>query len=162
MPPRAGPPRVDGVTELHVLYAVVGLAAVALALLSRRLRDLPVSEVLVALVLGVALGPAALGWITLTEGTRDVVLLEGSRVLLAASVMAAALRYPVRSLAAIVRPTALLLLVAMPLAAALAGAAAMLVGLPLALAAVVVGVFALRVASLRFKLHAPGPWRGRS
>lgn len=32
----------------------------------------------------------------------------------------------------------------------------------LALAAVVVGVFALRVASLRFKLHAPGPWRGRS
>jgi len=34
-------------------------------------------------------------------------------------------------------------------------------GSPVALSCVVVGVFALRVLSLRFKLHAPGPWRGR-
>lgn len=33
---------------------------------------------------------------------------------------------------------------------------------PVVLSAVVVGVFALRVLSLRFKLHAPGPWRGRA
>ncbi len=32
---------------------------------------------------------------------------------------------------------------------------------PLVLSAVVLGVFALRVLSLRFRLHAPGPWRGR-
>uniref|UniRef100_UPI0037C05BD9 trimeric intracellular cation channel family protein n=1 Tax=Cellulomonas palmilytica TaxID=2608402 RepID=UPI0037C05BD9 len=32
---------------------------------------------------------------------------------------------------------------------------------PVVLSAVVVGIFALRVLSLRFKLHAPGPWRGR-
>src|SRR5919107_4449888 len=51
--------------------------------------------------------------------------------------MAAALRYPARSLRPIVRAATLLLLVAMPLAAALTGAVAMLVGLPLALAVVV-------------------------
>ena len=32
---------------------------------------------------------------------------------------------------------------------------------PVVLSAVVIGIFALRVLSLRFKLHAPGPWRGR-
>ncbi|WP_268531592.1 trimeric intracellular cation channel family protein [Cellulomonas sp. CW35] len=32
---------------------------------------------------------------------------------------------------------------------------------PVVLSAVVVGIFALRVLSLRFRLHAPGPWRGR-
>jgi len=33
---------------------------------------------------------------------------------------------------------------------------------PLVLSLVVLGIFALRVLSLRFRLHAPGPWRGRS
>lgn len=123
--------------ELNVLYAVLGVAAVLLALASRRARDLPLSEPLVALVLGVLVGPAVLGWLTLTDETRDLVLLEGSRLLLAGSVMAAALRYPVRSLRPILRAAGILLLVAMPLAAVLTGAVAMLAGLPLALAAVV-------------------------
>lgn len=124
-------------TELHVVYAVLGVAAVVLALLSRRLRELPVSEPSVALLLGVAVGPAALGWVVPTEELRDTLLLEGSRLLLAASVMAAALRYPARSLRTVLRPAAILLLVAMPLAAAVTGALALVAGLPVALAAVV-------------------------
>ena len=77
-------------TEVHTLYAALGAAAVVLALVSRRLRDLPLSEPLVALGLGVLLGPAVLGLLVIGDALRDVVLLEGSRLLLAASVMAAA------------------------------------------------------------------------
>lgn len=46
---------------LHLLYAVVGATSVVLALGSARIRELPLSEPLVALVLGVLLGPAVLG-----------------------------------------------------------------------------------------------------
>lgn len=123
--------------ELHVLYAVLGGSALALALVSRRLREVPISEPLVALVLGVLLGPAALGWFVVTPEARELVLLEGSRLLLAASVMAAALRFRARDLRDVVRPVAILLVVAMPLAAVVTGALTLLVGLPLALAAVV-------------------------
>lgn len=123
--------------ELHVLYAVLGATAVALALVSRRLREVPVSEPLVALVLGVVVGPAALGWFVLEPEARDLVLLEGSRLLLAASVMAAALRFRARDLRDVVRPVLILIAVAMPLAAVVTGALTLLVGLPLTLAAVV-------------------------
>lgn len=124
-------------TELHIVYAVLGVVAVVLGLVSRRLRDLPVSEPLVALLLGVAVGPAALGWVVPGDRVRDALLLEGSRVLLAASVMAAALRFPARSLRSVLRPVTILLVVAMPVAAAVTGVLALLAGLPLALAAVV-------------------------
>lgn len=121
---------------LVVLYAALGTAAVVLALVSRRLRELPVSEPLVALLIGVVLGPAVLGLVRLDEATRDLVLLEGSRVLLAASVMAAALRFPARDLRAVLRPVLILLLVAMPLAALVTAGLGLLVGLPVAVALV--------------------------
>ncbi len=124
-------------SELYVVYAVLGVAAVLLGLLSRRLRELPISEPLVALLLGIAVGPAALAWVVPGEEMRDALLLEGSRVLLAASVMAAALRYPARDLRPVLRPVMLLLLLAMPLSAAVTGALALVVGLPIPLAAVV-------------------------
>lgn len=123
--------------QLHLLYAVFGVAAVVLALGGRRLRMLPVSEPLVALVLGVVVGPQVLGAIEIGTEGRDLVLLEGSRLLLAGSVMAAALRFPVAELRPLLRPLTVLVLVAMPLAAALVGAAAWLLGLPVALAVLV-------------------------
>ncbi|MCK0117286.1 cation:proton antiporter [Isoptericola sp. S6320L] len=127
--------------ELPLLYATVGVASVVLALVSRRLRSLPVTEPLVGLLLGVALGQAgvlggsgALGW---DEAQRDTLLLESSRLLLAASVMAAALRFPTHRLRALVRPVAWMLLVVMPVAAVISGGLALTLGLPLALAVVV-------------------------
>ncbi|WP_150254187.1 cation:proton antiporter domain-containing protein [Nocardiopsis deserti] len=122
---------------LPLAYAAIGTLSVLLALFSDRFRELPLSEPLLALLLGVALGPHALGLLTLSAETRDTLLLEGTRVLLAASVMTAALRFPVSSLRGLVAPLALLLCVAMPVAAAVTGAAALLLGLPLALAALV-------------------------
>ncbi|WNB86935.1 cation:proton antiporter [Cellulomonas sp. ATA003] len=123
--------------DLHLLYACVGATAVVLALVSGKIRQLPLSEPLVGLVLGVVLGPAVLGLVVLEESARDLLLLEGARLLLAWSVMAAALRYPVTGLRGVAAPVALLLAVVMPLAAVLSGAAALLLGLPVALAAVV-------------------------
>ncbi len=127
--------------ELPLLYATIGVASVLLALLSRRLRFLPVTEAMVGLLLGVALGQAgvlggsgALGW---DDAQRDTLLLESSRLLLAASVMAAALRFPADQLRSLVRPVVWLLVVVMPVAALVSGALALALGLPLALAAVV-------------------------
>ncbi|WP_069385920.1 cation:proton antiporter domain-containing protein [Cellulosimicrobium cellulans] len=126
---------------LALVYAAVGVVTVALALLGRRVQGWPVSEPLVGLVLGVALGQlgalggtGTLGW---DESRRDTLLLESSRLLLAASVMAAALRFPTSRLREVWRPVLWLLVIAMPVAAVASGALALAAGLPLALAAVV-------------------------
>lgn len=64
-------------SQLSTLYAIGCVAAVVLALASRRLRELPLSEPLVAVLLGIAAGPTMLGWPVLDAHTRDVALLEG-------------------------------------------------------------------------------------
>lgn len=118
--------------------AVLGVVGVLLALVSGPLeRWVPVSEPLVALALGVLAGPAALGLVRLEQEVVDVLLLEGSRVLLAASVMAAALRYPWSSLRGLLRPTVVLLAVVMPLAALATAASALVLAVPLSLALLV-------------------------
>ncbi|HSP60268.1 MAG TPA: cation:proton antiporter [Ornithinimicrobium sp.] len=118
--------------------AVLGVVGVVLALVSGPLeRWVPASEPLVALGVGVLAGPAVLGLVQLEQEVVDLVLLEGSRVLLAASVMAAALRYPWGSLGGLLRPTVLLLVVVMPLAALATAASALLLAVPLSLALLV-------------------------
>jgi NhaP-type Na+/H+ or K+/H+ antiporter len=120
-----------------MLYASVGLLAVVLALISRRLRRLPVSEPLIALLLGVVLGPRVTGLLDVGEEVRDPLLLEAARVLLAASVMAAALRFPVTSWRPIAGRIVVLLVVVMPAAAAVGGVAALTLGVPVALAVLI-------------------------
>lgn len=121
--------------QLATTLALVGTTGIGLALLSQPIRRwLPISEPLVGLLLGILVGPAVLGWFVVADELRDVLLLEGSRVLLAASVMAAALRFPASSLRGLGRATAVLLVLVMPVAALLTGAAALAVGLPLGLA----------------------------
>ncbi|WP_299036981.1 cation:proton antiporter [uncultured Pseudokineococcus sp.] len=121
-------------STLHLVYAVVGVAGVLLALVSSAVRRWPISEPLVALALGVLLGPAALGLVVVGEETRDLLLLEGARLLLAWSVMAAALRFRYAGLRSVLRPVALLLVLAMPAAVLVGGAAALAMGLPVGLA----------------------------
>ncbi len=124
-------------TELHLTYGAVGALALLLALVSRRMRTLPLSEPLLALLLGVVLGPFALDLVNLSEAVRDTALLEGSRLIVAISVMGAALRFPAGHLRQIARPVLILLAIVMPLAAVISGAASMVLGLPLAVAALV-------------------------
>ncbi len=123
---------------LPLALAGVGLTGIVLALFSAPMqRRVPLTESLVAFVLGVLLGPAVLGLIEVPDDVRDAIFLEGSRVLLAFSVMAAALRFGFDSLRGLVRPVLLLLVVVMPIAALLTGLSALALGVPVALAVLI-------------------------
>ncbi len=123
------------VEELHLGYAVVGTLAVALAAVSAKIRDLPMSGPLLALLLGIAVGPQTLGLIAITDSARSGLLLEVSRILLAVSLIGVALRFPTRRLRPVLTPTAVLVTVGMVGMAALsAGLAWLVLGLPPALA----------------------------
>jgi len=125
---------------LDLLLATVGVLGLVVAALSARIRRLPISEPLLALVVGVLLGPAALAVLHLPPITSDhQALHEGARILLAISVMGVALRYPVRDVRSRVAPVVLLLVVAMPLMALIStGLAAAILGMSLG-AALLVG-----------------------
>ncbi|MGY1780608.1 cation:proton antiporter domain-containing protein [Geodermatophilus sp. SYSU D01036] len=121
-----------------VLLAAGGLGLV-IAAVSGRLRRWPVSEPVLALALGALLGPAVLGAVDVPPLTEDTTWLHtATRLLLAISVMAVALRYPVRDVRANVRPVLLLLAVAMPVMAVVtAGLAAAVLGVGLGTAALI-------------------------
>lgn len=124
--------------ELHLGYAIVGTLAVVLAALANRVRRLPISEPLLALLLGVLVGPRMLGLIDVPEDQRSVLLLEVARVLLAVSLMGVGLRYPARRLRAVLSPTAVLVTAGMVGMAVLsAGVVWLLLGVPIALAALI-------------------------
>jgi sodium/hydrogen antiporter len=121
--------------ELHLGYALVGSLAVVLAAMSTRVRNLPVSEALLALLLGVVAGPHVLGLIHVPEDQRPRLMTEVARVLLAVSLMGVGLRYPARRLRAVVSPTAVLVTVGMiGMAALSAGLMWLVLGVPIAVA----------------------------
>jgi sodium/hydrogen antiporter len=102
-------------STLDLLLVAVGLLGLVVAALSARIRQLPLSEPLLALAAGVVLGPQVLGIIELPSITSDhATLHEASRVLLAISVMGVALRYPFAAVRAQWRGVTVLLLVALP------------------------------------------------
>jgi NhaP-type Na+/H+ or K+/H+ antiporter len=103
---------------LDVVLAAVGALGIGIAALSARIRRMPLSEPLVALAVGVLLGPAVWDVLRLAPITSDhTAFHEGARLLLAVSVMGVALRYPVADGRKQLAPVVLLLLVAMPLMA---------------------------------------------
>lgn len=118
---------------LDVLLTVAGALALVVAALSARIQRAPLSGPLLALLTGIAFGPAVLGVIdlpTVVEGHRE--LHDFSRLLLAISVMAVALRYPIRDVRARTGPVAVLVTVAMLATALLTTAvSAMALGLGL-------------------------------
>ncbi|NGM15241.1 cation:proton antiporter [Verrucosispora sioxanthis] len=120
--------------RLHLSYALVGVLALLLAFWSSAVRRAPVSEPLLALSLGVLAGPV-FGLIDLPAGETTVLMLEASRILLAISLMAVALRFPLSDYRSVIRPVGVLLAVAMVgMAVVSAGLAWVVLGLPLALA----------------------------
>jgi len=118
---------------IDVLLLASGVLAVVVIALSRVLRRLPASEPLLALVAGVLLGPQVLGALEVAPLTQEWEHLHAaSRLLLALSVMAVALRYPAGHLRRHWRPVAVLLIVVMPLMAlATAALSAAVLGLGL-------------------------------
>ena len=113
--------------------AAIGALILILGVFSNPLRRrVPVSPPLVALLLGIVLGPHVLGWLdpgALSE--RDVLLREAARVTLAIGLMAIALRLPPRYLLRHWRSLALILGVVMPLMWIFSGLLVyLLIGLP--------------------------------
>ncbi|MGY1848247.1 cation:proton antiporter domain-containing protein [Blastococcus sp. SYSU DS1021] len=122
---------------VDVLLAAAGALALVAAAWSDRIRRLPISEPLLALAIGVVLGPAVLGLLPLPDLLEDHGWLHtATRMLLAVSVMSVALRYPAREARARWRPVLLLLAVVMPVMALVStGLAAATLGLGLGVAA---------------------------
>lgn len=113
---------------MDVTLAAVGALGMVVAALSRRIRRMPITEPLLGLLLGIALGPAVTGFLTLpplTEWSQEYHQI--TRILLAVSVLAVALRFPIRQIRAQVAPVLLLLAVAMPAMAAVNTGLGMLV-----------------------------------
>jgi NhaP-type Na+/H+ or K+/H+ antiporter len=75
-----------------LLFALVGGLAVALGVVSRPLRDLPLTEPLLALALGVLVGPGGLGLVSLAPAVGEETLRLTAELAVAIAVMAAALR----------------------------------------------------------------------
>ena len=123
--------------KLDLLLVAGGILGIGIAALSARLRRLPLSEPLVGLVVGIALGPALLGLLPVAPLTEDHTWTHtATRLLLAISVMSIALRYPFGEARAQLRPVLLLLAVAMPVMALVtAGLSAALLGVGLGAAA---------------------------
>ena len=120
---------------LDVLMATLGGLAVALALGSAPVRRLPLSEPLLALLLGVLIGPYVLDLVRLPADETVHILHVAARIGLAISLMAVALRFPLDRYLANVRPIVLLITVVLvAMAAAGAGLAAVILGVPLGMA----------------------------
>ena len=84
-------------SELNIALAAVGGLVLVLGLLSGSIRRSILSEPLVALLVGVLLGPAALGLLDPAGwGSREVLLEQAARLTLAISLMGVALRLPKR------------------------------------------------------------------
>ncbi|WP_324277973.1 cation:proton antiporter [Blastococcus brunescens] len=122
---------------IDILLVAAGALGLLVAALSERLRRLPLSEPVLALVVGVLLGPALTGVLDLRPMTEDAAWLHSaSRILLAVSVMSVALRYPFAAARTQLRPVLLLLAVVLPVMAVVtAGLAAWTLGVGLGTAA---------------------------
>jgi sodium/hydrogen antiporter len=117
-------------------WLVVGAGlGVLVAAISRKLDELPLSEPLLGLLVGVVLGPGSLGVLHLPAGLEGQVLRLAAELTLAVSLMAIALRYPVSEVIARRRDVAWLVLLVMPLMGlASAGLAWWLLGVPVGVA----------------------------
>ncbi|MCV7153353.1 cation:proton antiporter domain-containing protein [Mycolicibacterium pyrenivorans] len=123
--------------ELDIVLAAVGLLGVVVATMSAKMRSLPISEPLLGLTAGIVLGPQVTGVFTFPSlAVEQSVLHEASRILLAISVMAVALRYPFGDIRRHGRALLILLLIVLPVMALVsAGLGWAILGMPVAAAA---------------------------
>ena len=128
----------------NVAVAALGALVLALGLVSKRLEQSPVPLTLVALVVGVGLGPHGLGAVDLSDyGDRAVLLEKVARLVLGVGLVSVALRVPRAYPRRHWRTAAVLVGLGMPLMWAVSAALVHLVlGLPLGLAALVGAVVA--------------------
>jgi sodium/hydrogen antiporter len=97
--------------ELYVALAVIGGLLLVLGLLTGFINNTAyASEPVIALIAGILIGPAALGWLDLSAvGNQQVILEQASLVTLAVALVGVALRLPVGFITNNWRPLVVLL-----------------------------------------------------
>ncbi|MFC0005548.1 cation:proton antiporter domain-containing protein [Micromonospora siamensis] len=142
---------------LLLSYALVGVLAVLLAFWSSAIRRTVLTEPLLALGLGVLAGPV-LGLIDVADRLGYELTREVSRALLAVSLMAVALRFPIAAYRAVRRPVLVLLSAGMVgMAVVTAGLSGWLLGVPLAVAALLGSCLAPTDPVLASSIVSGGP-----
>jgi NhaP-type Na+/H+ or K+/H+ antiporter len=103
--------------ELYVALAVIGGLLLVMGLFTGLINNTAyASEPLIALLAGILVGPAVLGWLNLSAlGNQDVILEQASLVTLAVALVGVALRLPVGFITNNWRPLVVLLGLVMPL-----------------------------------------------
>lgn len=95
---------------LYTALAIAGTMVVFLGLVSAAIKRAPLSEPLLAMLLGIAAGPHVLGWIDPAAwGRTEDVMSVATRLTLAIGLMGVALRLGHHTLRAVWRPVAVLL-----------------------------------------------------
>lgn len=119
-----------------ILFAA-GLAAVVVAAFLRHLQRWSISPPLIGLIVGVVLGPEVVGALVIPADEHVAVMKVATRLLLAVALMAIGLRYPVSRMRPRVGEVATLLLLVLPvMAAVLAFGAVWALQLPVGVALV--------------------------
>lgn len=124
---------------LNIALATAGLTVVVIALLSEQLKKSPVQEPMLAVAVGIAIGPIGFGLLTPGDlSDPNGVLEQVARLTLAISVMGVALRVSRVSFGTLWRPVALLLTLGMFVMWAVSTLVVMLtLGLPFWLSALI-------------------------
>lgn len=121
------------VEQLNIALAVTAAVGLLIGLLSNRIKKSLLQEPIIAVAVGVAVGPYGLGWLDVAKwGDENTVIEQAARLTLAIGLMGVALRLKEDSVKTLWRPVVLLLTLVMAgmwlVSSALAG---WLLGLPL-------------------------------
>lgn len=128
---------------LGLYLAILGGLAVLLGLGSRVLREVPLSEPLVALAAGVVFGPSLLDVVSLPEAHSEQILATAAELAIAFAVMATTLRFTLRQIRERLAALVLLLTVGLVTMAGVSGLmAAACLGIPAASAVLAGAVMA--------------------
>ncbi len=101
-------------SQLNIALAVTGAVVLLVGLFSNRIKRSLLQEPMAAVLVGVAVGPYALGWLDVALwGEENTVLEQAARLTLAIGLMGVALRLEKDSVRALWRPVALLLTLGM-------------------------------------------------
>ncbi len=98
-------------SQLYIAIAVTAAVLLTVGFLSNALKRRGIQEPLAAVLVGVAVGPVGLGWLSADEWGADQLLVieEAARITLAIGLMGVALRIERGSLSALARPAVILL-----------------------------------------------------
>ncbi|HEV2122903.1 MAG TPA: cation:proton antiporter, partial [Chloroflexota bacterium] len=100
--------------QLNLTLAITGAVVILIGLFSNPIKKSVVQEPIIAMCVGIGVGPYVLGWIDITEwGEENSIVEQASRITLAIGLMGVALRLQKESVKALLRPVWWLLTIGM-------------------------------------------------